>query len=102
MRSFARVILDVENARRKGVQSRSITSEDRLNRPEPHRGDTMTGGIALADSASIVTYLSVGSALFLSIIIIIAIARQKAHEDFQNHVLLSANFLLVGACILNV
>src|SRR5207245_11524836 len=55
-----------------------------------------------SDIACIVPYLSVRCDLLLSIIIIIAIARQKTHQVFQNHVLLSATFLLVGAVILNI
>src|SRR5919201_2152098 len=49
-----------------------------------------------------VTYLSAASALFLSAVIIVAIARQKTHRQFQKHVLLTAVYLLVCAIISNV
>src|SRR5437773_9486272 len=49
-----------------------------------------------------VTYLSAASALFLSALIIVAIARQKTHRAFQKHVLLFAVALLVCAIISNV
>ncbi len=42
------------------------------------------------------------SALFLSVLIIIAIARQKTHKVFQKHVLLFAISLLVCAIVSNV
>jgi hypothetical protein len=56
----------------------------------------------LADSASMITYLSAASALFLSALIIVAIARQKTHRVFQKTVLLIAIYLLVSAIISNV
>ncbi len=46
--------------------------------------------------------MSAASALFLSALIIIAIARQKTHRVFQKHVLLFAIALLVCAIISNV
>lgn len=49
-----------------------------------------------------ITYLSAASALFLSVLIIVAIARQKTHRVFQKHVLLLAIYLLVSAIISNV
>jgi len=49
-----------------------------------------------------ITYLSAASALFLSSLIIVAIARQKTHRVFQKHVLLLAICLLVLAIISNV
>jgi len=49
-----------------------------------------------------VTYLSAASALFLSALIIVAIARQKTGRVFQKHVLLFAISLLVCAIISNV
>lgn len=49
-----------------------------------------------------ITYLSAASALFLSAVIIVAIARQKTHRVFQKHVLLLAVYLLVSAIISNV
>ncbi len=48
------------------------------------------------------TYLSAASALFLSALIIVAIARQRTHRTFQKHVLLFAVSLLVCAVISNV
>jgi len=56
----------------------------------------------LAESTSIVTYLSAASALFLSAVIIVAIARQKTHRVFQKRVLLLAIYLLACAIISNV
>src|SRR5688572_12443744 len=56
----------------------------------------------VADSSSMITYLSAASALFLSAVIIVAIARQKTHRQFQKHVLLLAVYLLVSAIISNV
>jgi hypothetical protein len=56
----------------------------------------------VADSSSMITYLSAASALFLSAVIITAIARQKTHRQFQKHVLLVAVYLLVSAIISNV
>src|SRR5207245_328737 len=53
-------------------------------------------------ATSIVTYLSAASALFLSAVIIVAIARQKTGRPFQKHVLLFAVSLLVCAIISNV
>jgi Protein of unknown function (DUF835) len=52
--------------------------------------------------SSMVTYLSAASALFLSSLIIVAIARQKTHRVFQKHILLIAISLLVCAIISNV
>lgn len=49
-----------------------------------------------------ITYLSAASALFLSALIIVAIARQKTHRVFQKTVLLIAIYLLVSAIISNV
>jgi len=49
-----------------------------------------------------VTYLSAASALFLSALITVAIARQKTHRVFQKRVLLLAIYLLVSAVISNV
>jgi len=46
--------------------------------------------------------LSAASALFLSGLIIVAVARQKTHRAFQKHVLLFAISLLVCAVIANV
>lgn len=57
---------------------------------------------SLAESTSIVTYLSAASALFLSAVIIVAIARQKTHRVFQKRVLLLAIYLLACAIISNV
>src|SRR2546422_10442448 len=54
------------------------------------------------DATSVVTYLSAASALFLSGLIIVAVARQKTHRAFQKHVLLFAISLLVCAVIANV
>ncbi len=45
--------------------------------------------------------LSAVSALFLSLLVIIAIWRQKTHKEFQKHVLLFATFLLMAAVISN-
>ncbi len=45
--------------------------------------------------------LSAISALFLSLLVIIAIWRQKTHKEFQKHVLLFATFLLMAAVISN-
>lgn len=56
----------------------------------------------MADNAIIITYLSAASALFLSALIIVAIARQKTHRVFQKTVLLLAIYLLVSAVISNV
>ncbi|MGI0150089.1 MAG: DUF835 domain-containing protein [Thermoplasmata archaeon] len=56
----------------------------------------------MADSNVMITYLSAASALFLSALIIVAIARQKTHRVFQKHVLLLAVYLLVCAIISNV
>jgi hypothetical protein len=55
----------------------------------------------LADT-NVVTYMSAASALFLSSLIIVAIARQKTHRAFQKHILLIAIYLLVCAIISNV
>src|SRR5438093_448452 len=49
-----------------------------------------------------ITYWSAASALFLSALIIVAIARQKTGRVFQKHVLLFAISLLVCAIISNV
>jgi len=49
-----------------------------------------------------VSYLSAASALFLSGLIVIAIARQKTGRVFQKHVFLFATSLLVCAIISNV
>src|SRR5438046_3545137 len=49
-----------------------------------------------------ITYLSAASALFLSALIIVAIARQKTHRVFQKHILLMAIYLLVCGIISNV
>ena len=46
--------------------------------------------------------MSAASALFLSGLIIVAVARQKTHRAFQKHVLLFAISLLVCAVIANV
>ncbi len=51
---------------------------------------------------SIVAYLSALSTFFLSILVIIAIARQKTHKVFQKHVLLFATLLLMCAMVSNV
>lgn len=48
-----------------------------------------------------IAILSAVSALFLSLLVIIAIWRQKTHKMFQKHVLLFATFLLMGAVISN-
>lgn len=56
----------------------------------------------MATTDQITTYLSAASALFLSALIIIAIARQKTHRVFQKHLLLIAIYLLVCAIISNV
>ncbi len=45
--------------------------------------------------------LSAISALFLSLLVVVAIARQKTHKEFQKHVLLFATFLLMCAVISN-
>jgi len=58
--------------------------------------------VSLADSASIVSYLSAASALFLSFLVVSAIARQRTRQTFRKHVLLSAVLLLVCAIISNV
>ncbi|HWM51488.1 MAG TPA: DUF835 domain-containing protein [Thermoplasmata archaeon] len=55
----------------------------------------------MADT-NVVTYMSAASALFLSSLIIVAIARQKTHRAFQKHILLIAIYLLVCAIISNV
>jgi hypothetical protein len=62
----------------------------------------LTGDALLVDSSSIVSYLSAASALFLSLLIITAIARQKTHRLFQKHVLLFAVSLLICAIASNV
>src|SRR2546429_337008 len=49
-----------------------------------------------------ITLLSAASALFLSALIIVAIARQKTGGVFQKHILLAAIYLLVCAIISNV
>lgn len=49
-----------------------------------------------------VTYLNAAGALFLSALVILAIARQKTHKVFQKKVLLSATLLLACAVISNV
>lgn len=49
-----------------------------------------------------VAYLSALSALFLSLLVIIAIVRQKTHKVFQKHVLLFATLLLMCAMVSNV
>lgn len=46
--------------------------------------------------------MSAGSALFLSVLVVSAIARQKTHKSFQKHVLLLGTLLLVCAVISNV
>ena len=48
------------------------------------------------------SYMSAGSALFLSVLVVSAIARQKTHKSFQKHVLLFGTLLLVCAVISNV
>ena len=48
------------------------------------------------------SYMSAGSALFLSVLVVTAIARQKTHKSFQKHVLLFGTLLLVCAVISNV
>jgi hypothetical protein len=50
---------------------------------------------------NVTAYLSAISALFLSLLVIIAITRQKTHKVFQKHVLLFATFLLMCAVISN-
>ncbi len=50
---------------------------------------------------NVVAILSAVSALFLSLLVIIAIWRQKTHKAFQKHVLLFATLLLMGAVISN-
>ena len=45
--------------------------------------------------------LSAISALFLSLLVVIAISRQKTHKELQKHVLLFATFLLMAAVISN-
>src|SRR5437762_7612141 len=49
-----------------------------------------------------ITYLSAASAVSLSALIIVAIARQKTHRVFQKHILLMATYLLVCTIISNV
>jgi len=49
-----------------------------------------------------VTYLNAAGALFLSALVILAIARQKTHKVFQKKVLLTATLLLACAVISNV
>ncbi|MEK6987658.1 MAG: DUF835 domain-containing protein [Candidatus Thermoplasmatota archaeon] len=49
-----------------------------------------------------VAYLSALSALFLSLLVLIAIVRQKTHKVFQKHVLLFATLLLMCAMVSNV
>ncbi len=56
----------------------------------------------MVESQTMITYLSAASALFLSALIIVAIARQKTHRVFQKHILLIAIYLLVCAIISNV
>ncbi len=51
---------------------------------------------------SVVAYLSAFSAFFLSLLVVIAIMRQKTHKVFQKHVLLFATLLLTCAMISNV
>ena len=46
--------------------------------------------------------MSAASALFLSVLIVVAIVRQKTHRSFQKHVLLYSTALLVCAIISNV
>lgn len=48
------------------------------------------------------TYLSAAGALFLSALVVLAIARQKTHKVFQKKVLLTATLLLTCAVISNV
>lgn len=60
------------------------------------------GGTVLATDLSIVLYLSAISALFLSLLVIVAIVRQKTHKVFQKNVLLFATILLTCAVISNV
>ncbi len=48
------------------------------------------------------TYLSAAGALFLSALVVLAIARQKTHKVFQKTVLLTATLLLTCAVISNV
>ncbi len=50
---------------------------------------------------NVVAILSAVSALFLSLLVIIAIWRQKTHKVFQKHVLLFATLLLMMAVISN-
>src|SRR5436853_2050238 len=49
-----------------------------------------------------VMYLNAGGALFLSALVILAIARQKTHKAFQKKVLLTATLLLACAVLSNV
>ncbi len=59
------------------------------------------GGNPLAAEPNIVGILSAFSALFLSLLVLIAIWRQKTHKVFQKHVLLFATFLLMAAVVSN-
>ena len=61
-----------------------------------------SGGSRLDSSVSTVTYLSATGALFLSALVVLAIARQKTHKVFQKKVLLTATLLLTCAVISNV
>ena len=49
-----------------------------------------------------VMYLNAAGALFLSALVILAIARQKTHKAFQKKVLLTATLLLACAVLSNV
>ena len=51
---------------------------------------------------NIVTDLSAASALFISILVVISISRQKTHKEFQKKVLLTATLLLTCAVISSV
>ena len=59
------------------------------------------GGYLLASDLNVVAILSAVSALFLSLLVLIAISRQKTHKVFQKHVLLFATLLLMCAVISN-
>jgi hypothetical protein len=56
----------------------------------------------VASSLSAVTYLSAAGALFLSAIVVGAIARQRTRKVFQKKVLLTATLLLACAVVSNV
>lgn len=56
----------------------------------------------MASSLSAVTYLSAAGALFLSAIVVGAIARQRTRKVFQKKVLLTATLLLACAVVSNV